>query len=178
MKEAIIITRFIGIDPGVTAGLSVWDANRGRLELITSFDFFSLLHYLLIFQKNSIQNKITFAVRIEDPRGNRPTFNDHQGDDSRRIHDRISQNVGSNKRDAQLIAEFCQRHDIIHFLVRPDKKSLTKLSPEEFNRRFNYSGKSNQHARDSAGLVIGMTPIRYRPDLLSSKAPGPLFLPG
>ena len=170
-----IITRFIGIDAGVRTGFAIWDSNRSLFNLIKSFSFFECLHSLLLFKQQAEEEKFSFAVVIEDPNANRPTFRQHGGNQF--VRERISQNVGANKRDAALIHEFCDLHSIASFLIRPTKKSLTKLSAAEFKEYTQWAGGGDQHARDAAGLIFGMKPIRIRPEKLQKKPPVPLFLP-
>lgn len=177
MQKRYLITKFIGIDPGLTAGFALWDSQGdGRLLLLKSFSFFECLHQLLIFKNKLAEEEKLFACVIEDPRQNKTTFFDHRKDSNQFIHAKIAQNVGANKRDAALIAEFCQLHNIPSFLMKPSGKSLTKLSAEEFRKRFRWEGAGDQHARDAAGLVLGRVPLWITSD--PDHRSGPVFLPG
>lgn len=92
-------------------------------------------------------------VFIEDVTQNKPTFN--KGQWSINQYRKISQNVGQNKRDCQLLMEYCELNSITIHKIRPHKGSLTKLSQEQFLEHTGYSGRSSSHSRDAAMLVWG-----------------------
>jgi hypothetical protein len=173
------ITKFIGIDAGVHTGFAVWDSGSKAFLFLKTLSFFECLHQLLIFQQKAINENFNFIVVIENPKANSPTF-EHFHKNAARVRDSISQRIGSNKRDAELIKEFCDIHHMTTIMVKPSKYSLTKLSSSLFKSLTGYSEKSSQHARDAAGLVFGMMPI-IEPVFISKetkkKARAALFLP-
>lgn len=177
------ITRFVGIDAGVNTGLAVFNTGSKSFSYLKTLDFFSCLHQLLIIQKQSIDEGFLFAVVIENPKGNSPTF-EHFHKNAARVRDSISQKIGSNKRDAELIKTFCDLHDMTSFMITPSKNSLTKLTAERFKQLTGFEGSSSQHARDAAGLVFGMLPVipsrTMAKDIaqdIKKKPPAALFLP-
>jgi hypothetical protein len=66
----------------------------------------------------------------------------------------VLQGVGSVKRDCLRWQEFCEHHNIEFNMVHP-KNNKTKLKAAEFKKITGWSGKSNEHGRDSAMLVWG-----------------------
>lgn len=159
------ITRFVGIDAGVNTGLAVWNSDSQTFLTLKTLNFFDALLELLELQKQAEEESFRFAVIIEDPNGNSPTFGKFDQQE-RRVRDTISQRIGSNKRDAILISNFCQLQGFESFLIVPSKKSLTKLTKSTFAALTKFEGLSSQHARDAGGLVFGMTSMIRR----SSKA--------
>lgn len=140
-----------GIDPGVNTGFALWNARVKEYERIITLTFWQCIDML-----HSIKNDFPepFAVIIENPGANKPTFGHHQ-----KFREKISQNIGSNKRDAQLIIEFCQHHNIPVFPKRPGKHSMTGMKPDHFKEYTGYIGSTSGHARDAAMLVFNHDPI-------------------
>lgn len=135
---------YIGIDPGVNNGIALWDSGNKTL-LIETKDFWKLINTMdLISQRVS-----RFTVILEDPNQNKPTFNRGK---NKPVNERISQNVGSNKRTAQLIKEYCEINNIPIELVRP---SSAKWDKQTFENITKYKGSTSQHGRDAAKLVFG-----------------------
>lgn len=143
---------YIGVDPGVKTGfailngleltlhtLSFWDAIKMIESKTNDLYFFRFLYDLIVV--------------IEDVTQNKPTFNRNL---NYRSNSKVSQNVGQNKRDCQLIIEWCEMNGIEVIKKRPTKNSMTKLNAEVFNKITGYNGKSSQHSRDAAMLIFGM----------------------
>jgi len=142
-KPAIMI----GIDPGVNTGFAVWNTVNKEFDELMTVDVFDCMKELQLWQgltRNSLR------VYIENPNLNRPTF--VRKGQSIRAMQKISQNVGSNKRDAQLLIDFCKKQGIDCQPVRPVRK---KLCHSDFVRITKYQKRVSQHARDAAMLVWG-----------------------
>jgi predicted glycosyltransferase involved in capsule biosynthesis len=94
---------------------------------------------------------------MEDPRKNKPTFVPKKMTVyEQRIINKKSQNVGSNKRDAQLLEEFLKNKNIQHYLIRPSKKTMSKIKVDMFEKITGYTERTSQHGRDAAMLVWGL----------------------
>lgn len=153
---------YIGIDPGVTTGFAAWDGKLRKFIVIKSFSFWDCILEVQYYKDNfifgcgrdsiEISGKQVKQIVIEDPNFNRPTFvransvNDH-------TFNKISQNVGSNKRDAQLLIEYCTLKQLP---VTPIRPTMRKQTAKEFKTLTKYDGTTNQHGRDAAMLVFGM----------------------
>lgn len=137
---------FIGIDPGVNTGVAGWSTEEKKLVLFT-MTFWEAIDYL-----KQVSDITSTVVVIEDVTQNKPTFNRNM---NVRANTRISQNVGQNKRDCQLIIEWCELNNIEVIRVRPTKGSLTKLDADQFKKITGYEGRSSSHSRDAAMLVFG-----------------------
>lgn len=136
---------YIGIDPGVETGIAIWYSKDKVLTLFTlSFwEAINLLHKLS--EKNQIK-----AI-LEDPNLNKPIFH-KKGVDNEKKARKVAQNVGSNKRDAQLINEFLKIHNIETIIVKP---TTTKWKTTFFRQVTGYKGHASQHAIDAARMVYG-----------------------
>jgi hypothetical protein len=162
MDNQIKKTRlYIGIDVGVNTGFAVYNpCNKSFLELSTYnfWDTIEKLDYYIQQVAYQLENKCELIVILEDVTGNRPTF-DHDitgnTDRARKAREKISQNVGQNKRDYILIREYLLRKKIAVNSVTPNINSFTKLTAESFNNITKYKGKTTSHSRDAGMLCYG-----------------------
>jgi hypothetical protein len=132
---------YIGIDPGVNTGLAQWD---GAELVIDTMGFWSLVRWMDTHDLKGC------TIVIEDPNLIRPTF---QRDVGRNAMLRIAQNVGSNKRDAQLLIEYAES---LGLEVRRVKPTTAKWDAGMLARITGYTGRTSQHGRDAAKLVYGL----------------------
>jgi hypothetical protein len=63
------------------------------------------------------------------------------------------QGAGSIKRDCSRWEEFLTHHNIPHARIAP-KANRTKLTADQFKRITGWQGRTNEHARDAAMLVV------------------------
>lgn len=165
----------IGIDPGVHTGVSVYDVQTKVMDLRT-LDFWKTYHLCKQFR----QDETVFI--IEDPNAISNTFRSSYQRKTRMAHanqfrksgtlfpgadpvlnekqfDRISQNVGSNKRDAQLLIEGFESNEFN--VIKYIPQAHNKLTPKEFEQLCQrdgitiVSGSSiQQHARDAGAFIL------------------------
>ena len=138
----------IGVDPGEKNGWAIFDKENNKLKEMGTMNFWELIEAI-----DAINFNNSILIVIEDSSQNSPTFSKHYRKKSLLVRDKISQNVGENKRTAKLLIEYCQRNNIPYRAVKPTKNSLTKVSKEWFNKQTGWTGRSSEHARDAALLV-------------------------
>lgn len=141
---------YVGIDPGQTTGIAVWDGKKIVKDSCPFFGAIEIIDTWWQFHAPHIQ------VVIEDPNLNRPTFNRYQGKmDTKTIlsMQKIAQNVGMNKRDAQLIIEYCERHFVPYRIVKP---TTAKWDAKMLKALTGITDRTNQHVRDAIKLVYGL----------------------
>lgn len=142
----------IGIDPGANTGLGVWSPHAKKFLFLKKLPFWSAIDKV-----TDLNEEYVIDVVIEDPTQNKPVFPNKLKDvDSVLQAMRMAQNIGSNKRDAQLWFDFFDYMKIPYRKRRPTRKSHTKLTAEAFNKITGWSGPSNEHSRDAGMLVYGM----------------------
>lgn len=131
----------IGIDPGKHTGVAVWNGKE-FLEMKTL-----LIHQAMkLVEVYAAQCGNDMKVYFEDARlrtwyGNCDTSAKLQG-------------AGSIKRDCIIWEDFLT--DLkIPYKATPPMPGGTKLSPDYFKVLSGWSGKTSNHARDAAILVIG-----------------------
>jgi hypothetical protein len=152
-------TFYIGIDPGVNVGFALWQARQaatpGRFIEVNTLTFWTT-----IFRLNKLVAEFgatKLRVRIEDVRGNKPTFSEREGNSH--VRERMSQNIGSNKRDCQLLIEYLDHKGIPNDAIVPKASrngTAGKVGAELFNGVIGFPTRSSQHARDAAKLVLGL----------------------
>lgn len=137
----------IGIDPGVTTGLAVWDTERGAFYRITSGPAIHAEINVGIWAGEG-----PIHVYIEDARLR--TWFGSADQRQARSGAGVREGVGSVKRDCQRWQEFCEYHKIPHTLLHP-QAGRSKLSAEQFKKLTGWDERTNEHARDAAMLVYG-----------------------
>ena len=160
---------YIGLDMGETTGIAVWFVNTKKLTLY-SLTFIEFLDYF--YEKVlEIKKKYNVILVIEDVIANSPVFkakfcyeNTKNADGSAASHNqkigavcKYAERVGAVKEKTKTIIELCKRYNIQTILKRPTKGSLTKLSHEQFVKMTGYKGRSNNHERDAAVMIYGMS---------------------
>lgn len=141
---------YVGIDPGANTGIAEWDGKE--FTHMATYTFWEAIYYLMTILDCARARNLDMIIYIEDPNLN-PATHDHQETKSN-IREKISQNVGSNKRDAQLLIEYCEKwmKYKVH-RIKPSKYSASKLSAEKFRTQTGYTKQTSQHVRDAAMLV-------------------------
>jgi predicted RNase H-like nuclease (RuvC/YqgF family) len=132
--------KIIGIDTGVHTGVAVWDTEKKTFDFIGSMSIHRALHF--------VETSGAALVRVEDARQRKLI---PKGSGRERL-----QNVGSVKRDAKVWEDFLKDKGIPFEMVAP-KDNLTKLSSADFARLTGWCRATNEHGRDAAGLVFGMS---------------------
>lgn len=130
----------IGIDPGVNTGIAIWNNKDKKLIEVVTVKIHEAMD--IVFGYSGI---ISVIVRFEDAR-QRKWF----GKSGREQ----LQGAGSIKRDCQIWEDFMKHHEI-KFEAVPPKNNKTKLSSEYFKKITGWTGRTNEHGRDAAMLVVG-----------------------
>ena len=130
----------IGIDPGVNTGVAVADGGK-----LVSVGCMAAVNAEELVLQTMIDNGGKLFVRFEDARM-RQWF----GSKGREA----LQGAGSIKRDCARWQEFLEHHNIPHARIAP-KANRTKLTADQFKRITGWQGRTNEHGRDAAMLVIG-----------------------
>ena len=133
----------IGIDPGTHTGVAVWDTREGKflsLETLPIHRALAKVQVIAEWDKKNLQ------VVFEDAR-QRTWFG--KGDTNAK-----AQGAGSVKRDCSIWEDFCKDYGIPYW-AKPPVKGATKVSAEYFKMVSHWTGRTSEHSRDAAMLVIG-----------------------
>ena len=131
----------IGIDPGTHTGVAVWDSKEGKFLSLETLP----IHRAMVEVMNLRIGREILVV-FEDAR-QRKWYG--KGNTNAKL-----QGAGSVKRDCSIWEEFCKDYGI-PFRAIPPVKGATKVSPEYFKLISHYKGRTSEHSRDAAMLVIG-----------------------
>ena len=132
---------YIGIDPGTHTGMAVWDSKEGKFLSLETLP----IHRAMVEVMN-LRIGRDIQVVFEDAR-QRKWYG--KGDTNAKL-----QGAGSVKRDCSIWEEFCKDYGI-PFRAIPPVKGATKITPEYFKLISHYQGRTSEHSRDAAMLVIG-----------------------
>ena len=138
---------YVGIDTGVNTGFSVYDSKKKQLIEVKTMK----LHQAMKRVEELKEEFPQIIVRVEDPR-QRTWFGTERM--SREEERKKLQGVGSVKRDASVWEEFLTDLGITFEMVAP-KYNRTKLDQKQFQNYTKWTGRTSEHARDSAMLVYG-----------------------
>ena len=140
----------IGIDPGTHTGVAVWDTREGKFLSLETLPIHRALEQVKelahpFWHMGKLYNE-DIQVVFEDAR-QRTWFG--KGDTNAK-----AQGAGSVKRDCSIWEDFCKDYGIPYW-AKPPVKGATKVSAEYFKMVSHYQGRTSEHSRDAAMLVIG-----------------------
>lgn len=136
----------IGIDPGKHTGMAVWDSGTQVFLYLETLPIHRALDCVLEWKRICKTKNVEMQIVFEDAR-QRTWFG--RGDVSAK-----AQGAGSVKRDCSIWEDFCRDYGIPYW-AKPPVKGATKVSAEYFKMISNYTGRTSEHSRDAAMLVIG-----------------------
>ena len=137
---------YIGIDPGTHTGVAVWDAREGKFLSLETLPIHRAMTFILKWSLRAEDTEQEIQVVFEDAR-QRTWFG--KGDTNAK-----AQGAGSVKRDCSIWEDFL-RDKGIPFWAKPPGKGMTKVTPDYFRMISGYQGRTSEHSRDAAMLVIG-----------------------
>ena len=136
----------IGIDPGTHTGVAVWDTKESRFLSLETLPIHQALDLVCKWQQDCKDRDVAMDVTFEDAR-QRTWFG--KGDTNAKL-----QGAGSVKRDCSIWEDFCKDYGIPYW-AKPPGKGMTKVTSDYFRTISGYQGRTSNHARDAAMLVIG-----------------------
>ena len=134
---------YIGIDPGTHTGVAIWDTKERNLLSLETLPIHQALIKVMMWRDRVGHD---LQVVFEDAR-QRTWFG--KGDTNAKL-----QGAGSVKRDCSIWEDFCKDYGI-HYWAKPPGKGMTKVTSDYFRTISGYQGRTSNHARDAAMLVIG-----------------------
>jgi hypothetical protein len=133
----------VGIDPGVTTGFALWDKTTGRLEEVNSMGIVAAMLRVQLMHTEGVLHSLVY----EDARLRTGYFGE------RAKHNQ--QGAGSIKRDCSVWAEWLGMLGCAYKAVSPRAKG-PKLNAEQFAKLTGWQGRTNEHGRDAALLLLKM----------------------
>lgn len=133
----------IGIDPGITTGVGVFDREVSRIVAVKRTDFFGVLPWL-----NANVRLADAKIFVEVP----PKFMYGRNNDVRNGRDRYMADVGGNRREGLLLAELLRREGLDVEEVRPVMQKKWDLF--YFQAATKWTGSAGEHERDACRLAM------------------------
>ena len=135
----------IGIDTGVHTGFALWDIQEQLLIECKTLQIDEAMEEIReLNQIHDTQNY--YIVVIEDARLRKFFKGENMA--------AKQQGAGSVKRDAKIWEDYLKRLNIDFKLVNPTSQK-TKITDEYFKKISKYEGRTSNHARDAAMLILG-----------------------
>lgn len=128
----------IGIDPGVTTGLAIWNVHDQCFIEVSGL----IIHKAL--EKVKALSNIRIFVIVEDARKRKWFGNNSEAK---------KQGAGSVKRDCKIWEDFLKDNEIEFEMIHP-LKGGTKLDSNQFKRLTHWTKQTNEHGRDAGMLVV------------------------
>lgn len=138
---------WIGIDPGVHTGLAVWDSKKQEFMELNTYMIHQAMQRIMDWELMAEAADTTIQVVFEDARQRKGHY------DEKYINAK-AQGAGSVKRDSTIWDDFLTDMGI-PFQAVPPGKGKTKYSSDYFKTITGWKGRTSNHARDAAILVIG-----------------------
>lgn len=138
---------YIGIDPGTHTGVVVWDSKEGKFLSLDTLPIHRAVELVKQWLHYCQDNDISLEVVFEDAR-KRTWFGKDKNTNAK------LQGAGSIKRDCSIWEDYCKDYQI-PFIAVPPMKGGTKLSEAYFKTISGWKGRTSNHSRDAAMLVIG-----------------------
>lgn len=141
----------IGIDPGTTTGLAIYNRPTKAIHLLTSGTLLEMQYILMAHPWTERTKAGLVFMRIEDSRLRTwiPFEETETAERGRR------EGAGYVKAHCAIWEDFCKIWGIPYELVAP-KRNKTKVDAAWFKRVTGWKGRTNGHERDSCMLVYGL----------------------
>lgn len=135
----------IGIDPGTHTGVAVWDTREGKF---LSLETMPIHRALLKVGRMAEARKDVDDIQVVFEDARQRTWYGKGNTNAK------AQGAGSVKRDCTIWVDFCRDYGIPYW-AKPPVKGATKVSADYFKMVSHYQGRTSEHSRDAAMLVIG-----------------------
>ena len=131
----------IGIDPGTDTGVAVWDTREKRFLSLATMPIHRALALVYDYHLHNDTEVVFEDARLRKWFG--------YGDTSAK-----AQGAGSVKRDCSIWEDFCKDFGIHYRLGNPGD-CPTIVEKSYFEMISGWKGRTSEHSRDAAMLVIG-----------------------
>lgn len=138
----------IGIDPGTHTGVAVWDTRERKFRSLETLWIHDALFYV---RRLSEEYRGHILVVFEDARLRKWFAPEHSTSEYRGK----LMGAGAAKRDAKIWEEFLTDWGI-PFKAHKPQAGGTKWDKEYWEKVTGWTGRSSEHSRDAALLVLGM----------------------
>lgn len=162
----------VALDPGKATGIAtrrMADDEPGRLRLVSAMPFWGALNILsTLWDAGDLD-----ALVIEDTRGQTIHARLRSKSGSPFALAKIARNIGGIDRDVTLWLDWAEAHDVPVVLFAPTSKKWKAADFEANVLNAHLHGRTNQHGRDAARLVLHVSPGDLRIARAVAELPDP-----
>ena len=135
--------RIVGVDPGVSTGIAIWSRTDKKLTTVQTTTIGAAMTMVkLMWEVGSLHSVVFEDARLR-------TWFGSKGREA-------LQGAGSIKRECAIWEEFLTSLEGLPFKpVSPQSKGA-KLNAAQFAKVTGWTGRTSEHARDAAMLVVGL----------------------
>lgn len=139
----------IGIDPGETTGVAIYDRKEKRIAQIYTSDFWQVYGIARTIWLNDFDDAI---ILIETAKRT-GIYARYHAKEQGALREKIAANVGSNAREADLLATGLEK---LGFDVRRVKPTNSKWDAKKLKFVTGIEYRTNEHVRDAIQLCWGI----------------------
>jgi hypothetical protein len=140
--------KYIGIDPGKSTGLAIYDTETGSFDNVYSTTFWGAIAAIDVLIAHSMPDKYELAAVVEVPK-TKSVWHKAESDGAK---NRTAVNVGTVIDKAELIVEYLENHGIRVIKQHP----RGKVDAAYFKRVTGWQGATNSHSRDAGMMCYGL----------------------
>lgn len=141
----------IGVDPGAATGVAVYNRHAKKLDFFKTMTFWKFYDYVETIRVSPAWKFYLFV--IETPNSKRPVYARRDDVEGANRREKVAANIGSNRREAELLADGIER---LGFAVRRVTPTHRKWSAVELKKYTGIDGRTSQHVRDAIALCWQM----------------------
>lgn len=141
---------YIGIDPGTHTGFAVWDSTSRSFLEVATYPLWKAMDEVRKWNYTCLAQQTELVIIFEDAR-KRTWFQKDRNSSEYRGH---LMGAGAAKRDAAIWEEFLSGNRIL-FQAHKPRAGMTKWSAAYWAGVTGWKGRTSEHARDAALLVLG-----------------------
>lgn len=141
----------IGIDPGIFTGVAVYNRDTKRIDFYKTMSFWECYEYAAGIRRSTVSANYQFI--IETPNSKRPMYARKDDVTGANRRERVAANIGSNRREAVLLADGIELLGLSVKRVTPTKR---KITAKDLERITGISARTSQHVRDAVALCWQM----------------------
>jgi len=138
--------KIIALDAGTQTGIAIYNSDTQKFEVLKTTDFWKAHDFIL---QNYTPD--TAQIVIEVPNSKRKIYARLDNTPQGAYRERIAANVGSARREAELLSN---RFESLGFDVSRVTPSTRKWNAQMLAKRAGISERTSQHCRDAVKLIF------------------------
>lgn len=142
-----MVKRVVGIDPGATTGVAIYNRKIKKIEAVHTLTFWPCVNTVKLYDPDET------LVIIETPLRTVMYAKQARKGYTGGGQNRLMADAAANAREAELLADGLE---ILGYKVRRVRPVAEKWKADHCRRISGYEGATNQHVRDAIALCFGV----------------------